>query len=276
MASLPNLPLGLQIVEMIENIRPKKPLITKVLELQPEASPSNSWVNIASEPDLVRLPEALQSQPKFTGNLEMKRSRVSNLTGSQQLNQNQTVQQGNYTLVAQQVTHPSSYSIQQVTHHTSNQQVGSNVGYQTVSQQPIYTSTVSSSVASLNWENQNSFRMLKQSEKFLLVVPEELLAKYARLASPIVEVKSYSGEPMLADRLHNNKEFIIIVTNETNYPRLIRYPMISPRCALLVDGSKSLPESSQPDSRFSKSTIYHGTNGVEYLQRVLKSSNTPP
>ena len=95
---------------------------------------------------------------------------------------------------------------------------------------------------SLPYANYSPSRHLQAAQRILILVPPNLIKKYESLKSGHVSVVPYSDEGEVMSSLHKEGCFILVVTPKENYHQLKLNAKVSPRCMLIVDTNKDLPD----------------------------------
>lgn len=96
--------------------------------------------------------------------------------------------------------------------------------------------------------------------------------KYESLKSQNVSVLPYNSKDEIEQHLHKAGCFNVIVCDKVAYHVLKEFAKKSPRCILLVDDNADLYEDELLFYRYPLYSIYYGSNGVEYLKKVLPRS----
>lgn len=76
--------------------------------------------------------------------------------------------------------------------------------------------------------------------------------------------------------IHKESCFVIIVCMKENYHDLKLYSKVSPRCKLIIDTQKDLPEDELYLFRINIYSMYYGGDAPEYLKKVLPQKPIPP
>jgi hypothetical protein len=110
---------------------------------------------------------------------------------------------------------------------------------------------------------------LAAAHHVVVLVPQALLAKYEGLRTSHVAVVGYQGEGEVRGQLHKEGVFVVLVCEPNNYHQLKIYAKVSPRCRLVVDSTRDLPDDELYLYRIPSYALYYGSTAPEYLRKTL-------